>query len=244
MSEHAYSRRRFMHLCSATAAALTLPTSAQSLAALPLTQFTRVPLVDRDDRPLSVDQLVLEQEYLFFYPYVSTPCFLLRLPQALEPVDLETEEGRPYRWRGGAGADRSVVAFAAICSHKLTHPSGPVSFIGYRKEPVGFLTEDNRVTQRSAVIQCCSEHSIYDPAAGARVLAGPAPQPLTSIALETDDRERLYAHGVYGGALYERFFERFDYRLDLEFEGRARQPITGPARVVTAEEYSRMRIQC
>lgn len=240
MSKQGYSRRRFMHLCSATAAAMTLPAAAEQ----PLTAFTRVSLVDKNDRPLQVDRLVFEQEYLFFYPYVSTPCFLLRLPQPTEPVDLETEEGRPYRWQGGAGADHSVVSFAAICSHKLTHPSGPVSFIGYRKEPIGYLNEENRVERRGAVIQCCSEHSVYDPAAGARVIAGPAPQPLTSIALEADEQGRLHAHGVYGGSLYERFFERFDHRLDLEFEGRARQPVTDRARVVTAEDYSRMRIQC
>jgi len=36
------------------------------------------------------------------------------------------------------------------------------------------------------VIHCCSEHSQYDPAEGARVVAGPAPQPLAAILLDHD----------------------------------------------------------
>jgi arsenite oxidase small subunit len=240
MSEQGFSRRQFIHLCSVSAATLSLPVVAEQ----PLKAFSRVQLRDSNDQPLVADQLEFEQEYIFFYPYVSTPCFLLRLSQRVEPVELQTSEGRSYRWRGGVGADHSVVSFAAICSHKLTHPSGQVSFIGYRKAPVGNMSNENPVDRRGAVIHCCSEHSMYDPAAGARVLSGPAPQPLTSIALDTDEQGRLYADGVYGGSLYERFFERFDHRLDLEFQGRAREMANGSVRVVTTDEYSRVRVQC
>ena len=139
---------------------------------------------------------------------------------------------------------RSVVSFCAICAHRMSHPTSTVSFIGYRQEPVGFLADNNRVVQRGAVIQCCSEHSIYDPAQGAKVMSGPAPQPLATIALEYEGG-LLYATGVYGGVLYERFFDNFGFRLELEFgPERARQKISGTTVVKPTENYTRQRIQC
>ncbi len=239
MIDKVFSRRGFMGLCSAALALM----SRGGVADQPLQGYARSLLVDRKGDPMTVDRLERERDYLFFYPYVCTPCFLLRLKAAAAPIDLETAAGEAYRWRGGVGEERSVVAFAAICSHKLTYPAETVSFIGYRKTPVGFVNE-NRIERRGSVIQCCSEHSLYDPAAGARVIAGPAPQPLASIALETDEQGGLYATGVYGGALYERFFERFGFQLELEFGPQARQPVSGVAQVVPLSEYSRTRIQC
>lgn len=228
-----------MGLCSASLALLAESSPAHANP----TTFARVALQDRRGRPITVDALETERDYLFFYPYVCTPCFLLRLARPTEPVELETAAGEAYRWRGGVGPERSVVAFAAICSHRLTYPAEAVSFIGYRKNPVGFL-DGQRVEWRAAVIQCCSEHSLYDPAAGARVLAGPAPQPLASIALEIDTTGALYATGVYGGMLYERFFQRFGFQLEMEFGSRARTPVEQAATVQPLGEYSRIQIQC
>ena len=75
------------------------------------------------------------------------------------------------------------------------------------------------------------------------MLAGPAPQPLGSVALEERGGE-LFASGIYGGLLYERFFERFGFRLDLEFANKAREPVTGQSQVIPIEDYTRQRIQC
>jgi Rieske Fe-S protein len=239
MTKHACSRRRFMGLCSASLGLLAEPASSRSSP----TPFARVALRDRHSRPITVQALEAERDYLFFYPYVCTPCFLLRLARPADPVQLETAAGEVYRWHGGVGPKRSVVAFAAICSHRLTYPAEAVSFIGYRKKPVGFLA-GQRVERRGSVIQCCSEHSLYDPGAGARVLSGPAPQPLASIALETDASGALYAGGVYGGTLYERFFERFGFQLEMEFGQQARSPVEDAAEVQRLDDYTRTRIQC
>jgi len=232
------SRRGFVQWCGAAALAMNTAQAEQKLQ-----RFARVRLIDRAGKAIKAEALEPEREYVFFYPYVSTPCFLLRLNQTVTPQRLNTEAGESYQWQGGVGPDRDVVAFVAICSHKLTHPSKTVSFIGYRQQAVGFLNPQNQVERRAAVIQCCSEHSIYDPAQGCRVLAGPAPQPLASVALDEQAGE-LFAKGVYGGLLYERFFERFGFRLDLEFDNRAREPIAEQARVMPIEEYAQQRIQC
>lgn len=240
MSSTGLTRRRFVHLCSAAAAWLGTPAAAERE---PATAYADVALVDRHDIPLTIDTLEPEREYLFFYPYVSTPCFLLRLDQPTRPAALRTADGRDYRWPGGVGAEHRVVAFAAICSHQLTYPSRQVSFIGYRREPVSFF-DGRRTIRRASVIQCCAQRSVFDPATGARVLAGPAPQPLAGIALATDDDGALRAFGVYGGTVYRRFFEYFAFQLELEFGSGYREPVTGRAVVMSSEAYTRQWIQC
>jgi len=217
-----------------------MPTSTE-----PLSPFARVLLVDEDGRPVDCKALPAGQEYVFFYPYASTPCFLLNLGQPVSnPVSLTTQDGQSYQWQGGVGPQHSVVAFSAICSHKLTHPSATVSFIGFREEAVGYLNDNGEITRRDRVIQCCSEQSIYDPAQGAKVLSGPAPQPLAAIALR-DEEDRLYATGIYGGTLFKQFFERFGFRLALEFgEAHVQERVVDSAVVTPIERYTRRRIQC
>ncbi len=73
-----------------------------------------------------------------------------------------------------------------------------MSFIGYRDGP-------SPVAGPGKVITCCSDRSVYDPSAGARVVAGPAPQPLATILLEHDAAtDELVATGTFGGEMFER----------------------------------------
>src|SRR5581483_1608283 len=167
------------------------------------------------------------------YPYIATPCFLLNLGRPTKPSWLETEDGRRYRWDGGLGPQRSVVAFAAICAHKMTHPAHAVSFISYRHQTATFQDTHEQTTQRAQVIYCCSERSVYDPLDGARVLGGPAKQPLTSIVLEQDQDGALVAVGTVGGELYDKFFEHFSSRLSLEFRTRDVRRLVTDTTVVT-----------
>lgn len=245
MTDKTYSRRRFMQFCSATAMLLANSAKAGATPQKPLKTFERVLLVDDNGAPLTCSNLPPEREYVFFYPYASTPCFLLKLGEpAQSTVDLQTEDGQDYQWQGGVGPERTIVAFSAICAHRLTHPAANVSFIGYRQDTVGYLTEGNKIERRAGVIQCCSEHSIYDPAQGARVLSGPAPQPLAAIDLQAEG-DQLYASGVYGGALFEQFFEHFDFRLAMEFgEEQARAPVIEKAVAMPLDAYTRQRIKC
>jgi len=239
MSTAPCTRRGFMRFCGSAATAVAGVGLAGELHA---TQ--PVKLVWSDDKPVTWQALQAETEYLFFYPYQSTPCFLLRLEGPAEPIDLTTADGRRYHWQGGAGPDRSLVAFSAICAHRLTHPAKAVSFIGYRRDPVGYLNEEQEVIRRSGVIQCCSEHSIYDPAVGAKVVSGPAEQPLAAVDLRLAE-DGLEVGGVYGGQLFERFFDEFGIRLELEFgKSDYRKPVGDRALVVRTEDYTRQRMQC
>ena len=117
----------------------------------------------------------------------------------------------------------------AICAHRLTYPTREISFISYRAES----TPQNRFAQ---VIHCCSEHSQYDPAEGAKVVAGPAPQPLAAILLDYDARsDGLYAVGTLGGELFNEFFEKYAFRLALDHNGRARAEVEGNCVVSEAD---------
>ena len=231
-------RRDFVQLCAAAAGGAALPDPAQA-AGLTARMYRRVKLVDEVDKPIRLGALQVGTNYVFDYPYSATPCFLLRLDRpAAAGIDLRTEVGEPYRWEGGVGNGKAVVAYSAICAHKMTYPTRQVSFIGYRDGP-------SPVAGRGKVITCCSDRSVYDPAAGARVVSGPAPQPLATIILEHDPKaDEVYALGTFGGEMFAEFFRKFEFRLQLEMGERARAPVEGTTRVKVLENYSTQWAKC
>src|SRR5919108_5567796 len=200
-------RRAFIKFCAASAAALGSPEVAADARA----QFyAKARLVDEKGAPLRAATIPVNRNLIFHSPYAATPCFLLNLGKPVNAAQLKTVAGEPYEWKGGVGPARSVVAYSAICAHKLSYPTKDISFISYRTEK----SARNRIGN---VIHCCSEHSQYDPAQGARVVAGPAPQPLTAILLEHDpDSDQLHAIGTLGGEMFAEFFDKFAFRLSLE----------------------------
>jgi Rieske Fe-S protein len=231
-------RRDFVQICAASAAGATLPDAAQA-ATMTARKYRRARLVDEKNQPLRLAALQAGTTYVFDYPYAATPAFLLRLSEpATAGILLRTEAGEPYRWEGGVGADKSVVAYSAICAHKMTYPTRQVSFIGYRHTP-------SPVAGKGKVITCCSDRSVYDPAAGARVLSGPAPQPLATILLEHDPRaDEVFAVGTFGGEMFAEFFRKFEFRLQLEMGNRAKTPVDGATVVRPLENYSTQWAQC
>ena len=240
-------RRGFVKLCATTAAAVGANPDLIAQTGGQIKMYGRVLLVDSAGAPIEAGTLKVGESYVFNYPYATTPCFLLDLgrPTARD-ASLTTDAGARYVWQGGCGPERSIVAFCAICAHKLSHPAKSVSFINYRHETVSFRDASKKTAQRSQVIYCCSEKSVYDPADGARVLGGPAPQPLAAIALEHDeDNGYIYATGTSGGEMYQKFFDTFAFRLALEFEtADVRKPAENVAEVVTIAEYSRSQMMC
>ncbi len=237
-------RRRFLGRCGSMLGLLAAgrPVNAN----MPLVPFDSVQLVDERGRALSIDAIEPRTEYIFHYPYLTTPCFLIDLGEPAQPdEELETADGARYRWEGGVGPGRSIVAFSAICSHRLSHPTPRASFIGYRRDPVGYMDSAFDVQRRPGVIQCCSEQSVYDPTRGARVLGGPAPQPLAAIRLEYGADETLRATGVYGGQMFERYFELFSSRLVLEYETlEVQAPIRDSSVVLRGDVFTRNTISC
>jgi arsenite oxidase small subunit len=229
-------RRQFIKFCAASAAV-----SPPAIAAADATPhfYARAKLVGEDGAPLKASALPQDRNLVFDYPYVATPCFLLNLGRPLrERVRLKTADHRGYEWSGGVGAKRSIVAYSAICAHRMTYPTHQISFISYR-------VEASARNPHAQVIHCCSEHSQYDPARGGRVVAGPAPQPLAAILLDYDPGDdSLAAIGTLGGEMFNQFFDKFRFRLAMEIGPSAHRAVAGSAVVSPLEHYCRQQVKC
>ena len=235
-------RREFVKICASAVAGVSASPELLGEGQRDLHIYERVALIDRDNQePVRAASLETGETYLFHYPFVSTPCFLIDLGRPVTAREsLETRDGDRYLWPGGAGPNSSVVAFSAICAHKMSHPAPSVSFINYRHETASFRDHDDKIVQDKGVIYCCSEKSVYDPARGGRVLGGPAPQPLAAIALDyVQTEDSFYATATIGGEMFNRYFETFGQRLVLDHE---RTDIRRASREST--EVMRMRDYC
>jgi len=127
----------------------------------------------------------------------------------------------------------------------MSHPAKPISHISYRQEAVTFFNKDGQRQDRAGVISCCSERSVYDPANSAEVLSGPAPVPLAAITLEVDDNGNLSAVGSVGPDQYDRFLEKFGFRLAMEYgvtDVRAQSGETTTA--IAAADFSQQQVLC
>ncbi len=228
-------RRGFIKFCAASAAALgSAPFPAEARAQL----YGKARLVDGKGAPLRAGAIPANRNLIFHYPFASTPCFLLNLGKPVKPAQLKTVSGEAYEWKGGVGPAGSVVAYSAICAHKLTYPTRDISFISFR-------TETSARNKLGNVIHCCSEHSQYDPAQGARVLAGPAPQPLASILLEWDRKtDEMHAVGTLGGEMFGEFFDKYAFKLQLEHGSAARSTVSGSCVVEELENYCKQQVKC
>ena len=241
-------RRDFVRLCAtgavgSCALAVAANSNATQAIAGPLApkRYTRAKLLDAHGAPLQASAIAINKNYVFFYPFQGTPCFLLNLGKALKPAPIKASGGAVYDWPGGAGRAQSVVAYSAICSHQLTYPTRDISFISFRSGRGG----SGAVNQHADVIHCCSEHSQYDPALGAKVLAGPAPQPLAAILLEHDAAsDGLFAVGTLGGEVFNEFFHKYDMKLNLDMGGRAKQAAGDACSVMELDNYCRQQVRC
>jgi arsenite oxidase small subunit len=200
--------------------------------------YSRALLVDERGDPLKAATLKPLTNYVFHYPFEATPVFLLHLGRPATPQSLSTRDRDGYAWPGGVGAQRSIVAYSAICAHQLVYPTREVSFISFRK------TRAQRGVQ-DELIHCCADHSQYDPARGAQVLSGPATQPLCAVLLSHDAKaDTLTAYATLGGELFDDFFKKYEMKLSLEVGAKARNVVAGQTVVRELEKFCKNAIQC
>jgi len=241
-------RREFVKLCASAVAGVSASPELLGKTNRELHFYERVELIDNHSKnPVRASSLEVGETYLFHYPYVTTPCFLIDLGRPVTtPENLETHDGDHYRWPGGVGPAHSVVAFSAICAHKMSHPAPSVSFINYRHGKARFRDNNEKIVQDDGVIYCCSEKSVYDPARGARVLGGPAPQPLAAVALDyVQAEDSFYATATIGGEMFENYFNTFGQRLVLD-HGRTdiQRETTGSAELIRMRDFCKNQIMC
>jgi Rieske Fe-S protein len=233
-------RRDFLASCTLLSGVAAVAHAQARGESAEIRRYARTRLIDIHGTPIRPAALAGETNYVFQYPFAATPCFLRRLAAPVAPVaSLRRERGGPYAAPGGVGTAHDIVAFSAICAHKLAYPTRDVSFIRYQRA--------RSATSSGKVIHCCADHCVYDPSAGARVVAGPAPQPLACIALEHDAaRDELYALGTVGAEQFGPFFEKYAMRLALEYGSveRARVAVADTTVVRELTNYCRNTIEC
>lgn len=231
-------RRRFIRIAAGIFALGTAPFLSTGGQAATQKRYQRVKLIDDQGNGIKAAALQADESYLFFYPYMSTPCFLLNLGARHERLRLAPACDNPCGWLGGVGLDHSIVAYAAICTHQVTRPSPKKSFINYDLK-AGSSGEPGRIT-------CCLHGSMFDPAQGGKVVGGPAPQPLTAIELDYDpETDGLHAVGTQGGDVFKAYFKAYRKELRQEFgPALARQESSGEAVVIRLSDYTKRQFFC
>src|SRR4051794_23542389 len=127
-------RRRFLRTCAwaggAGGADCVLGISRwmnEARAGLTARTYPRARLVDAGGQPIKAARLLVNRNYLFNYPYAGTPCFLLCLERPANSAEVSGAAGQRYAWEGGVGPRRAIVAYSAICAHKLAYPAREIS---------------------------------------------------------------------------------------------------------------------
>lgn len=197
--------------------------------------YNRVELVDENGNALSYDKLLKEQAYLFNYPFKATPVMLIKLKDATpKDIELQSAKGEKYIWKGGTGRGGNLVAYSAICSHQLSHPTPDTNFVSYSGE------KKTMSCSRTGVIVCASHLSAFNPKEGAKQIAGPAEEALASVVLEVDNKGHLWAVGVLGPDKFHDFFKTFKDEFKEFYGGKrkAKKLVEDEATAVTIENYS------
>lgn len=203
--------------------------------------YEKAQLIDAAGKPIKASALEAEMNYIFNYPYASTPCILVNLPESTQQeVELQSESGEKYIWKSGVGAKRTIVAYSAICAHQLTHPTPNDSFIQYVPK-----AKPTMAYEKSGVIVCSSHLSAYDAKAGAKVLGGAATQPLPAIILEVAADDTVWAVGVLGPDKFQDYFKASRPELKEFYGGtaEAKKLVSLSAKTVKLTEYSKEIIQ-
>jgi Rieske Fe-S protein len=204
--------------------------------------YERVQLVDTEGNGLKASSLKKETNYVFNYPFVGTPSILLELgEETSKDISLKSEDGEEYLWRGGVGAKRSIVAYSAICSHQLAHPTPEDSFLQYLERGKTTIA----CAQKGGVIVCSSHLSAFDTKQGCKQIAGPAEQALASIVIEVAEDDTLWASAVLGPDKFHDYFKRYKPEMKKFYGGKrkAKRRVKTDALTVTLNEYTKEIIQ-
>ena len=204
--------------------------------------YEKVQLVDAEGNPLKATGLKVETNYLFNYPFVGTPSILLDLgEETAKDVNLKSEDGEEYIWKGGVGAKRTIVAYSAICSHQLAHPTPDDSFVQYLARGKTTMATE----QKGGIIVCSSHLSAFDTKQGCKQVAGPAEQALAAIIIEVAEDDTLWASAVLGPDKFHDYFKRYKPEMKKFYGGKrkAKKRVKDSALTVTLNEYTKEIIQ-
>ena len=236
-------RREFLKVCGSLASLTFLsPVLLKESLASQVNEFKRYKkaiLLKKDGTPIKPEDLKPGKQYIFFYPYRSTPAFLINFGKEVKPVEVKLSDGSKYLWPGGIGPKKSIVAFCAICPHQLSYPTPEYSFINYYPPE-----KKSKIVKRGNVIQCCAHLSVFDPEKGGVVIDGPAEYPLLTIVLSYENG-KIYAVGTLGKEPFRDFFDAYRSELKRMYKSfRKAKKKVDKSVVLEAEEYVGEIIYC
>jgi len=238
-------RRNFLQLSATSAMAIAVAPSliSQKLYAEDgslFQTFEKVQLKDTEGNALKSKTLVKEENYVFMYPHAATPAIMVDLPTpAAKEIKLKAEDGTEYIYKGGAGAQGTIVAFSAICAHQLTHPQKAMTMFQYVPTTGKTLAYD-----KAGVFVCSSHLAAYDATQGGKVLGGPANQGLASIILEIDADDNIWAVAVLGPNKFQEFFDAFKQEHKAEHGRRgAKKLVKEEVKVQQLKDFTAEMIQ-
>ena len=239
-------RRTFLKVVTATAAVIAVNPSLikGTLYAdngMLYRSYERTQLVGVDGKPILASKLQKEVDYIFNYPYASTPCLLVDLPKpTATDVELTSETGEKYVWKSGVGKNRTIVAYVAICTHQLTHPTPADSFISYVPQAGKTMAHE-----KGGIFVCSSHLSAFDAQAGAKVLGGAATQPLSAVVLEVAADDTIWAVGILGSDKFQDYFKAYKPEFKQYYNGpsEAKKLVSISAKTVRLTEFSKEIIQ-
>jgi len=200
--------------------------------------YEKIMLQDADGNPLKASTLVKEENYIFNFPHVSTPCFLVNLGEKTQKdVTLTADNGDEYVFKGGVGKEGAIVAFSAICPHQLTHPQPDTSFFQYVPKGVKTMAYDKTV---GGLFVCSSHLSAFTPKDGGKRVGGPATEGLTQIVLEIDKDDVLWAVGALGPNKFHDYLDAFksEFKKYYGNKRKAKKLVKKEAKVVTLKNFS------
>ena len=238
-------RRNFLKVVGATGAMIAISPSTitgelrASNGAL-FQAYERTQLIDAAGNPLKASALAKEVNYVFNYPLVGTPAIMVDLPAASQKdVELTSEDGEKYIWKGGLGAKGTIVAYTAICAHQMAHPTPDDTFLQYcKKGESGIAPDFNGMF-------CSSHIAQYDAGAGCKVVGGPATEPLTAIVLEIAEDDTIWATATLGPERFKSYLKTFKPEMKKYYGGKrkSKAKVSGSAKTVAMNEYTKEIIQ-
>jgi len=237
------NRRGFFKLTGTTAAAIAI---APALITEKLhaedgklyQSYEKIMLKDAEGNPLKSATLKKEENYVFNFPHVSTPCILVDLGEATQKdVTLSADDGTEYIFKGGVGSKGSIVAYSAICPHQLTHPHPDTSFFQYVPTGTKTLAYDKTV---GGIFVCSSHLSAFTPKDGGARVSGPATEGLTQIVLEVDADDVIWAVGALGPDRFHEYLDAFksEFKKYYGNKRKAKKLVKKDAKVVTLTDFS------
>ena len=234
-------RRGFLKLTGTTAAAIVIAPSliTQRLYAEDgklYQSYEKIQLMDADGKAIKASALKVEENYVFNFPHVSTPCILVDLGEETQKdVRLTADDGTEYIFKGGVGKKSSIVAYSAICPHQLTHPNPDTSFFQY-------LPRDGKTLayKEGGVFVCSSHLSAFTPKDGGKRVGGPATEGLTQIVLEIDKEDNIWAVGALGPDKFHDYLDAFksEFKKFYGNKRKAKKLIKEETKVITLKEFS------